>query len=126
MFEYLGKETELPDLILLDVKMPGMGGFDAIKKLHSLESAASKIPVIFLTADESEGAEREGLSLGAMDFIRKPFVPEVLLLRVNHIIELVNLQNQLYREVEQKTHENKALFMQVVSALSTAIDTKVV
>ena len=124
MFEYLGKETELPDLILLDVKMPGMGGFDAIKKLHSLESAASKIPVIFLTADESEGAEREGLSLGAMDFIRKPFVPEVLLLRVNHIIELVNLQNQLYREVEQKTHENKALFMQVVSALSTAIDTK--
>ena len=124
MFEYLGKETELPDLILLDVKMPGMGGFDAIKKLHSLESAASKIPVIFLTADESEGAEREGLSLGAMDFIRKPFVPEVLLLRVNHMIELVNLQNQLYREVEQKTHENKALFMQVVSALSTAIDTK--
>lgn len=124
LFEYLGKETELPDLILLDVKMPVMGGFEAIKKLHSLESAASKIPVVFLTADESEGAEREGLSLGAMDFIRKPFVPEVLLLRVNHLIELVTLQNKLYYEVEQKTHENKALLIQVVSALSTAIDTK--
>ena len=123
LFDYLGKESEMPDLILLDVKMPGMGGFEAIKKLHSLESAAAKIPVIFLTADESEGAEHEGLSLGAMDFIRKPFVPDVLLLRVNHIIELVTLQNQLNYEVEQKSRENKSLLMQVVSALSAVIDT---
>ena len=123
LFDYLGKESEIPDLILLDVKMPGMGGFEAIKKLHSLESAAAKIPVIFLTADESEGAEHEGLSLGAMDFIRKPFVPDVLLLRVNHIIELVTLQNQLNYEVEQKSRENKSLLMQVVSALSAVIDT---
>ena len=124
LFDYLEKEAEMPDLILLDVKMPGMGGFDAIKKLHSLESSASKIPVIFLTADESEGSEREGLSLGAMDFIRKPFVPEVLRLRVNNLIELVTLQNQLYFEVEQKTRENKNLFIQIVSALAAAIDTK--
>ena len=124
LFDYLEKENELPDLILLDVKMPGMGGFDAIKKLHAMGTAASKIPVVFLTADESEGAEREGLSLGAMDFIRKPFVPEVLLLRVNHLIELVTLQNRLYNEVEQKTHENKDLFIQVVMAISAAIDTR--
>ena len=124
LFEYLEKEKEMPSLILLDVKMPGIGGFEAIKKLHSLEGAASRIPVIFLTADESEGSEREGLALGAMDFIRKPFVPEVLRLRVNNLIELVTLQNQLYYEVEQKTRENKNLFLQVVSALATAIDTK--
>ena len=124
LFEYLEKESQMPDLILLDVKMPGMGGFEAIKKLHSLESSASKIPVIFLTADESEGSEKEGLSLGAMDFIRKPFVPEVLRLRVNNAIELVTLQNQLYFEVEQKTRENKNLFMQVIRALTAAIDTK--
>jgi diguanylate cyclase (GGDEF)-like protein len=124
LFNYLEKETDLPNLILLDCKMPGMSGFDCIKKLHSLESSASKIPVIFLTADESEGAEKEGLSLGAMDFIRKPFVPEVLRLRVNNIIELVTLQNQLYFEVEQKTRENKDLFLQVVSSLAAAIDTK--
>lgn len=124
LFNYLEKENELPNLILLDVKMPGMSGFDCIRKLHSLETAASKIPVIFLTADESEGAEREGLSLGAMDFIRKPFVPEVLRLRVNNLIELVTLQNQLYFEVEQKTRENKDLFLQVVRSLAAAIDTK--
>ena len=124
LFEYLGKENELPNLILLDVKMPGMGGFEAIKKLHSLDSAAAKIPVIFLTADESEGAEREGLTLGAMDFIRKPFVPEVLMMRVKNLIELVTLQNKLYFEVEQKTRENKELFIEAISALATAIDTK--
>ena len=124
LFEQLDKAEVLPDLILLDVKMPGMDGYETIKRLHSLETPASKIPVIFLTADESDGAEREGLTLGAMDFIRKPFVPEVLLLRVNNIIELVTLQKQLYFEVEQKTRENKNLFLQVVSALVAAIDTK--
>ena len=106
LFDYLDKENELPNLILLDVKMPGMGGFEVIKKLHSLETAASKIPV------------------GAMDFIRKPFVPEVLLLRVNNLIELVTLKNQLYGEIESKTRENKALFLQVIGSLSAAIDAK--
>ena len=124
LFDYLGKETEMPDLILLDIKMPGMDGFETIRKLHSLESAAAKIPVIFLTADESSGSENEGLSLGAMDFIRKPFVPEVLLLRAKNIIELTTLQRQLYYEVEQKTRENKELFLQIVSSLAAAIDTK--
>ena len=124
LFDYLDEEDKLPDLILLDIKMPGMNGYEAMKKLRCMETPASRLPVIFLTADESDGAEKEGLSLGAMDFIRKPFVPEVLLLRVNNIIELVTLQKQLYFEVEQKTREKKSLFLQVVSSLAAAIDTK--
>ena len=104
--------------------MPEMGGFEVIKRLHSLESEASKIPVVFLTADESEGAEHEGLSLGASDFIRKPFVPDVLLLRVNNLIELNTLKSQLYGEIESKTRENKAMFLQAIGALSAAIDAK--
>ena len=105
LIEYLKNEKELPNLILLDVKMPDMNGFETLKKIHALESAAANIPVVFLTADESEGAEREGLSLGAMDFIRKPFVPEVLLMRVNNLIELVTLQKSLYDEIEEKKRE---------------------
>ena len=66
-----------------------------------MERKIADIPVIFLTADESEEAERMGLSLGAMDFIKKPFVPEILLLRVRHIIELVRLQRSLSNEVEK-------------------------
>ena len=105
LIEYLETAKNLPNLILLDVKMPEMNGYETLKKLHSLETAAANIPVVFLTADESEGAEKEGLSLGAMDFIRKPFVPEVLLMRVNNLIELVTLQKSLYDEIEEKKRE---------------------
>ena len=124
LLDYLEKETGHPDLILLDVMMPGLDGYETMRRLRAKDTPAARLPVVFLTADESAGAEKTGLSLGAMDFIRKPFVPEVLLLRVNHIIELVRLQKQLYFEVEQKTRENKNLFIHVVQSLATAIDTK--
>ena len=76
-------------------------------------------------------SEKKGLSLGAMDFIKKPFVPQVLLLRVRHTIELIRLQENLAQEVEKKTQEVKAqhekldkISMQIVKALSGAIDAK--
>lgn len=124
LLDYLDKETELPDLILLDVMMPGLDGYETLKRLRAKDTPVARLPVVFLTADESAGAEKTGLSLGAMDFIRKPFVPEVLLLRVDHIIELVRLQKQLYFEVEQKTRENKNLYIRVVQSLAAAVDTK--
>ncbi|MBO6230955.1 MAG: response regulator [Ruminiclostridium sp.] len=113
-----------PDLILLDIKMPEMDGFETIKRLRSMEGDAADIPVIFLTADESAEAESTGLSLGAMDFIKKPFVPEVLLLRVRHTIELTTLQRSLSSEVERKSRENRELFIHVVKSLADAIDAK--
>ncbi len=103
LLEYI-KENEVPDLILLDIKMPKMDGFETMQKLRTIEKA-SEVPVIFLTGDENSGAETKGLSLGAMDFIKKPFIPEVLTLRVRHIIELVQLQKRLTNEVEKKTEE---------------------
>jgi len=119
-----------PDLILLDIHMPGMDGFETIAAVKENEET-SDIPVIFLTADDDSNAETRGLEAGAMDFIKKPFVPEVLLLRVRHIIELVRLQTDLSREVKKKTQEvleqNRKLAkiaMQIVKALSDAIDAK--
>ncbi len=88
-------ENGQPDLILLDINMPGMDGFETLEKLRALGNGAAEIPVIFLTADESAEAEIRGLSLGAMDFIKKPFVPEVLLLRVRNTVELVTLRREL-------------------------------
>lgn len=113
-----------PDLILLDIMMPVMDGFETLKRLREQEAGKSETPVIFLTADESEDAEMKGLTLGAMDFIRKPFLPDVLALRVRHIIDLNHLQENLSEEVEKKTRENEALFLDVVSALAASIDAK--
>lgn len=124
LLSYIEERGECPDLILLDIKMPEMDGYETLRRLRLISSKAAKIPVMFLTADESSGAESKGLALGAMDFIRKPFVPEVLLLRVRHIIELVTLQNQLSYEVQVKTQENRQLMIHVVESLAAAIDTK--
>ena len=116
--------TNNPDLILLDVRMPEMDGFETMERLRSQPRAGDEIPVIFLTADDSRGSETRGLSLGAMDFIKKPFIPEVLVLRVRHTIELVRLQRDLAAEVEKKARENESLSLHVVQTLAAAIDAK--
>ncbi len=123
LLDYL-KENEAPDLILLDIRMPGMDGFETLEKLREQEKGKDEIPVIFLTANDDEESETKGLSLGAMDFIKKPFVPEVLTLRVRHIIDLIRLQRNLSQEVEKKTEENERLFIHVVHSLADAIDAK--
>ncbi len=113
-----------PDLVLLDVKMPEMNGFETLERLQIQTGAKDAIPVIFLTGDDDSDSEIKGLGLGAMDFIKKPFVPEVLMLRVRHIIDLHRLQSNLSHEVVRKTQENEKLFIHVVSALAQAIDAK--
>ncbi|MBR6901864.1 MAG: response regulator [Synergistaceae bacterium] len=122
LLEYI-ENNEIPDLCLLDVKMPDMNGFETLKALRASKKGKD-LPVVFLTADESERSETMGLSLGAMDFIKKPFAPEVLILRAQHIIDLVRLQKNLAHEVEVNIKENHNLFIHVVSALAAAIDKK--
>lgn len=119
-----------PDLILMDIHMPGMDGVETMLAIHENEAMAD-IPVIFLTADDDSNMEKKGLEVGAMDFIKKPFVPEVLLLRVRHIIDLSRLQEDLEHEVQKKTQELatqhqklERISMQIVKALSGAVDAK--
>ncbi len=113
-----------PDLILLDIRMPGLDGFETLEILKAQTPPSERIPVIFLTADDNQDSETHGLHLGAMDFIKKPFVPEVLVLRVRHTIELVRLQKDLATEVERKARENESLSLHVVQTLAEAIDAK--
>ena len=122
LLEYLKNNN--PDLILLDIMMPGMSGFETIRRMRTDSLSARDIPVIFLTSDDSRETETEGLQLGAMDFIRKPFLPDVLNLRVRHAVELTRLQNNLAMEVKKKTHENNMLFFQIVRSMTEAIDAK--
>ena len=80
MFLLLEKMT--PDLILLDIEMPEMGGFEALEKLKA-NSAWSGIPVVFLTGTTDAVIEERSAKLGAVGIVTKPFSPSALLDRVN-------------------------------------------
>ena len=84
MFELL--EDVKPDLILLDVMMPEMNGYEALKRLKANDQYAG-IPVFFLTASEDEAAESEGAALGATGLIHKPFSQQALLDRIKSHLE---------------------------------------
>ncbi|WP_245587873.1 GGDEF domain-containing response regulator [Desulfovibrio inopinatus] len=85
-----------PDLILLDIMMPGMSGYDVLKRLKADESS-QHIPVIFITALGDEQEETMGLHMGAVDYIRKPFSPAVVNARVETHLELKRKTDLLER-----------------------------
>ena len=102
MFAILDKVT--PDLILLDIEMPEMSGFEAMKRLKANDQYA-EIPVIFLTALTDAANEAHGIELGAVDFITKPFSEPVLLNRIrNHlqIDELIRERTEQLRELTER------------------------
>lgn len=88
-----------PDLVLLDVVMPGIDGFEVCKHLKS-DPVTRDIPVIFLTSLDSAVDEEYGLSLGAEDFIHKPVSPPVVLARVRTHLTLANTKQELKRHNE--------------------------
>ncbi|ERT68473.1 MAG: response regulator transcription factor [Cetobacterium somerae] len=77
---------EKPDLILLDINLPGMNGWEICKKLKAL----SQVPIIMVTARDSEFDEIKGLELGADDYITKPFTPKLLIIKLKKLFKLSN------------------------------------
>ncbi|MBF0159141.1 MAG: response regulator [Magnetococcales bacterium] len=84
----------LPDLILLDIMMPGMDGYQVLTALKA-EVSSRDVPVIFLTAKSEVDDEQKGLSLGAVDYITKPISPPILMARVRNQLELKLARDQL-------------------------------
>ena len=119
-------ESHTPDLILLDVAMPEMNGYETIKLLKSKEETKN-IPIIFLTVHSDAASEIEGLSLGAIDYIIKPFSPPLLLKRIEvHLLvesqkkQLINFNNNLQEMVEARTRtvvELKNAFLKTMAEL---------
>ena len=100
-----------PDLILLDVLMPGMDGYDVLARLRD-NPATRNIPVIFVTGLDSIEDEEKGLELGAVDYITKPYRPPIILARVRTRLELkrardflANYNRILEEQVETRTAE---------------------
>ena len=90
----LSIKNRCPDLILLDVRMPAMDGYEVCRRLK-MDPNTRNIPVIFLSALQDKDARLQGLKLGAVDFIVKPYEPDEVLLRVRTHLQLKNLQSNL-------------------------------
>ncbi len=100
----LAVKEPLPDLILLDVMMPGIDGYQVCEELKN-DPRTEQIPVIFVTALNEAGDEERGLELGAVDFITKPFHPGLVKARVRNQLELKRHRDHLETEVQRRTQE---------------------
>ena len=117
--ETLGDAVQLPKLILLDVIMPEMTGSEMFELMKTNEKL-KRIPVIFITAEND--SESELLSAGAVDFINKPFLPEIVKLRVRNQIELKNYSDSLEQMVAVKTAEATKTLDNALQGLANVIE----
>ena len=126
----LASSKSPPDLILLDIMMPEMDGYEVCEKLKADETTKN-IPVIFLTALSEEKNESRGLGLGAVDYITKPFSPELVRARIKNQIELKRHRDNLEDLVEERTarlkeagEKIKASSLDTIYCLSRAAEYK--
>ena len=118
------------DLVMLDFRMPGMDGIDVLRVLKK-DQRTAEIPVIMLTGDISVELESKGFIEGATDFVRKPFIPEVMRQRVRRVLRYEYLQEHLEHEVKRQTalaekrlENSRELFREMAIALAKTIDAK--
>lgn len=83
-----------PDLVILDINMPNMNGYEFLECMKA-DPDTAQIPVVFLTSDSDMESEIKSLRMGAMDYIRKPFEPQVMLSRIEKIFEIEDTKKQL-------------------------------
>ncbi|MEY2631837.1 MAG: hypothetical protein RIR00_491 [Pseudomonadota bacterium] len=119
-----------PDLILLDVMMPGMDGYEVLQRLRS-ETLTADIPVIFVTAMDSTAEEERGLNCGAVDYITKPIRPAIVLARVRTQLEakqgrdwLRDRNAILEAEISRRLQENQELQDMSIHALARLAETR--
>jgi len=128
MFDLL--EHIMPDLILLDVEMPEMNGYEAAKKLKA-NNKFNDIPIIFLTSRDDAKSEMEGLNIGAVDYIRKPFVAPLLLRRIKTHLSLIEHQHELQKASQAKgeflshmSHEIRTPLNAIIGMINIAVNTE--
>jgi putative two-component system response regulator len=107
-----------PDLILLDIMMPEMDGYEVCRTIKA-DAAVRHLPVIFLTAMADAGDEAKGLALGAVDYITKPINPELVRARVRNHLELKRHRDRLEDLVRLKTREVQLTQAVMIESLAT-------
>ncbi len=114
-------KKQKPDLILLDVMMPGMSGYEVCQKLKE-DPHTQDIPVIFVTALSTSQEEYKGLELGAVDFLHKPSHPAVVRQRVRIHLQLHNQNKALETKVKERTQALEHSRIEVVRSLGRAAE----
>ena len=119
-----------PDLVLLDIMMPGMSGYEVLERLREAPETCD-IPVIFTTAMSATEDEQHGLVLGAVDYIAKPLRPAIVLARVHTHLELKQARNRLQRdnasletEIAARMRENLMIQDVTIRALARLAETR--
>jgi cyclic di-GMP phosphodiesterase len=110
-----------PDLILLDVDMPDVSGFEVCRALKG-EPATAHIPIVFLTARTEAQAQVEGLELGAVDYITKPINAKVLKARVRMHLALIDRRQELERLVQERTEQLERSRTELIKRLGRALE----
>ncbi|HLI59755.1 MAG TPA: HD domain-containing phosphohydrolase [Solirubrobacteraceae bacterium] len=118
-----------PDLVVLDLHMPGMDGFELMRRLAPIAGGRSGVPFLVLTGDEEEEVRQRALGAGARDFLTKPFSPTELILRVRNLLEVQQLHRRLRAQnlgleqlVAQRTRELEQARMEVLGRLALAAE----
>ena len=114
---------EPPDLILLDIMMPGLSGLEICRRLKA-NPDRRRIPIIFVTAMTSVEDEQRGLEIGAVDYITKPISPPIVKARVRTHLALYDQSRELERMVRQRTHELLTTRQQIIRRLGRAAEFK--
>jgi putative two-component system response regulator len=112
-------ESSPPDLILLDVMMPDMDGYEVCRRLRENPATAS-IPIIFVTTLSDAGSEARGLELGAVDYITKPYVPSLVRSRVKTHVTLHRHSLSLEAQVRERTAELLETRLEIIRRLGRA------
>jgi putative two-component system response regulator len=122
-------EELVPDLLLLDINMPVLNGFDVMGLLDRWTHGSTPVPVLILTADVTDETKHQALRLGARDFLTKPFDPEEVRLRVSNLLEMRQLQLQLKTHgddlearVQTRTHQLELARVDLIHRLALAAE----
>lgn len=116
-------ESNTVDLILLDIQMPEMDGFQVMDKLQENPNTKD-IPVIFLTADRSERTEEACFKKGAVDYIMKPFVPEIMLQRVKRSIDLEDFKKIQQQQIQLQNYRIGQLQQDFITMMANIIESR--
>ena len=116
-------QSRKPDIILLDIMMPGIDGYEVCRRLKE-NPKTSSIPVLFITTKGEVEDEKKGFELGAADYITKPISPPIVEARIRTHLALYDQNRELAEKVKERTRELEQSRLEIIQRLGRAVEFK--